>query len=102
VRLEVELTDAQLVAIAEKVAEINGDREERWLSQMELAQHFGCSVRTVLTWQKQGMPHITVGSHPRYRASEVEAWLNGRNGAAPRKRPAPGHRKDGSDASQAA
>jgi transposase len=80
VRLEVELTDAQLKAIAQKVAEINGDREERWLSQKELAQHFGCSVRTVFTWQKQGMPHIMVGSHPRYRASEGEAWLARQSG----------------------
>jgi hypothetical protein len=98
VRFELELSEAQFAALAERVAEHLAVRKERWLSQKELSQHFGCSVRTVLTWQKQGMPHITAGSHPRYRASECEAWLarqsGGRvkpiaNGAAPRKRPAP-------------
>jgi excisionase family DNA binding protein len=78
VRLEIELTDAQLAAIAERVAELVTNGPERWLSQKELAEHFGCSVRTVLTWQKQGLPCLRVGSHPRFKASTCETWLSGR------------------------
>jgi hypothetical protein len=62
VKLEIELTDAQLDAIAARIA----DRvpHERWLSQRELAEHFGCSVRTVSSYTRAGMPHLMVGSHP--------------------------------------
>ena len=71
-RLEVELTDAQLEAIAERVAELVR-ADERWLSQKELADHLGCSVRTVSNYHRAGLPHLMVGSHPRYRASECGA-----------------------------
>jgi hypothetical protein len=81
VKLELELTDEQLSAIAERVAELVVT-QERWLSQKELAEHFGCSVRTVSNYQRAGMPHLMIGSHPRYRASEVEAWLTARGGHA--------------------
>jgi excisionase family DNA binding protein len=74
VKLELLLTDEQLSAIAERVAELV-KAEERWLSQKELAEHLGCSVRTVSNYHRAGMPHLMVGSHPRYRASEVEVWL---------------------------
>jgi excisionase family DNA binding protein len=113
VRLEIELTEAQLASIAERVAELVSTAPEKWLSQKELAEHFGCSIRTVSTWQKAGMPCLRVGSHPRFKASECEAWLTAKggraydgagssNGPAPLPRPGPGHRKDGSDAKKAA
>jgi hypothetical protein len=108
VKLEVELSDAQLAAVAERVAELVREREERWLSQKELARHLGCSVRTVSSYHRAGMPHLPVGSHPRYRASECEAWLRERagggriapatNGPAPLQRPGPGHQEVGPDA----
>jgi hypothetical protein len=65
VRLEVELSDAQLEAIAERVAELVSNGPERWLSQKELAAHFGCSVRTVSNYHRAGMPHLMIGAHPR-------------------------------------
>jgi excisionase family DNA binding protein len=80
VKLELELTDEQLLAIAERVAELVSNGPERWLTPRELADHLGCSVRTVSNYQRAGMPHQMVGSHPRYRASEVEAWLASRHG----------------------
>ena len=103
-----------LEVLAARAAEILAERTEpeRWLSQKELAAHFGCSVRTILTYQNAGMPHLMIGSHPRFKASECEAWLRARagrgrlepttNGAASPAGPAPGHRKDGSDAKQQA
>jgi hypothetical protein len=113
VRLEIELTDAQLEAIAERVADLVRSEPERWLSQNELADHLGCSVRTISNYHRAGMPHLMLGSHPRYRASDCEAWLTARggraydgagssNGPAPLPRPGPGHRKVGSDAKQEA
>jgi hypothetical protein len=84
VRFELELTDEQLEAIAERVAGLVPAPTERWLSQRELAEHFGCSVRTILTYQKAGMPHLMIGSHPRFKASECEAWLDSRNGSVGR------------------
>jgi excisionase family DNA binding protein len=82
VKLEVELTDAQVAAIAERVAELVVAREERWLSPKELAAHLGCSVRTILNYQRAGMPHLMVGSHPRFKASDCEVWLTARSGRA--------------------
>jgi phage terminase Nu1 subunit (DNA packaging protein) len=74
VKLELELSDEQLSAIAARVAELV-KAGERWLTQRELADHLGCSVRQLSNYQRAGMPCLMVGSHPRYRASEVETWL---------------------------
>jgi hypothetical protein len=68
--------------IAKRAAELVQQEPERWLSQKELAAHFGCSIRTVSNYHRAGMPHIMVGSHPRYRASECEAFLTARSGRA--------------------
>jgi excisionase family DNA binding protein len=113
VKLELELTDEQLAELAEQVATLVRSEAERWLSQKELAEHLGCSVRTVSNYQRAGMPCLKVGSHPRFKASDCEAWLTARdgraydgvgssNGPAPLPRPGPGHRKVGSDAKQEA
>jgi integrase len=77
-RLEIELTDAQLAAIAERVAMLVAAREERWFTQKELAAHLGCSARTILNYQRAGMPHLMVGTKPRFKASACEAWLTAR------------------------
>jgi excisionase family DNA binding protein len=79
-RLEIELTDAQLAAIAERVAMLVAAREERWFTQKELAAHLGCSARTILNYQRAGMPHLMVGTKPRFKASACEAWLTARGG----------------------
>jgi hypothetical protein len=112
VRLEVQLTDAQLAAIAERVAELVPSGPERWLSQKELAAHLGCSVRTILNYQRAGMPHLMGGSHPRFKASDCEVWLTARtgraydrvssNGPAPLPRPGPDQEESGPLGKQAA
>jgi hypothetical protein len=102
-RLPPELVDL----IAERVA---GQIAERWLSPSELAEHFGCSVRTVSTYTKAGMPHARHGTRPVYKATECDGWLRERsgggtlaaNGPAPLPRPGPGQREVGPDAKQAA
>jgi hypothetical protein len=91
-RLTIELTDEQLEAIAECVAELV-KAEQRWLTQRELADHLGCSVRTISNYHRAGMPHLMLGSHPRYRALDCEEWLTARSGraydGAPSNGPAP-------------
>jgi excisionase family DNA binding protein len=49
VRLEIELSDAQLEVIAERVAQIMADREpeERWLPTNEAAKYLGCHPVTL-------------------------------------------------------
>jgi excisionase family DNA binding protein len=81
-RLELQLSDEQVAALAEKVAELVPSGPERWLSPKELADHLGCSVRTVSNYQRAGMPCLRVGSHPRFKASKCEAWLTARGGRA--------------------
>jgi excisionase family DNA binding protein len=81
VKLELELSDEQLAAIATRVAELV-KVDERWLTQRELADHLGCSVRTISNYQRAGMPSVRVGSHPRFRASDCEEWLTARSGRA--------------------
>lgn len=48
---------------------------EPWLSKRQLAQHLGFSERWVELRVKAGMPHKRFGGRLRFRASEVEAWL---------------------------
>jgi excisionase family DNA binding protein len=48
---------------------------EPWLSKRQLAQHLGFSGRWVELRVKAGMPHKRFGGRLRFRASEVEAWL---------------------------
>jgi excisionase family DNA binding protein len=73
--LTISLGDELIEAIATRAADLVHARPERWLTPKELAEHFGCSVRTVSNYHRAGMPHLMIGSKPRYRASDVEAWL---------------------------
>jgi excisionase family DNA binding protein len=50
---------------------------EPWLSRRRLAEHLKVSERTLQRWQADGMPSIARGRTVRYRASAVEAWLEG-------------------------
>ena len=47
------------------------------MSRKRLADHFEVSERTIQRWQAEGMPCIGRGHTIRYRASAVEAWLEG-------------------------
>lgn len=56
---------------------------ESLLSPQGLADHLGVPVQTVYEWRKarsktDGPPSFLVGGRPRYRLSEVEAWLESR------------------------
>jgi len=52
--------------------------ESEWLSPEDLATSLKIPVRTTYAWRQRnyGPPAIRVGKHIRYRASDVEAWLD--------------------------
>jgi hypothetical protein len=51
------------------------DRFEPWLDRKALAEHLGCSVRSVELRMAEGMPCWRVMGRVKFRASEVEPWL---------------------------
>lgn len=53
---------------------------EPWLDKRGVAQHFSCSVRSIEGAMTRGLPYATIFGRPKFRASEVEAWLE-RHGA---------------------
>ncbi len=51
---------------------------ERLLTARELADVLGMAPATVLDWHEAGrIPSFKIGTAVRFRASEVEAWLDG-------------------------
>lgn len=52
---------------------------EPWLDKKGLARHLACSVRSIEFAIVDGMPHTVIFGRVKFRASEVEAWLE-RNG----------------------
>jgi hypothetical protein len=48
---------------------------EPWLDRQGLAEHLGCSVRSVELRMAEGMPAWKVMGRVKFRVSEVEPWL---------------------------
>ncbi len=48
---------------------------EPWLDKRGLAEHLACSVRWIERRMEQGLPHTHIAGRAKFRASEVEAWL---------------------------
>ena len=48
---------------------------ERWLDKRGLAAHLACSVRSIEYALAEGLPHAVIFGRVKFRASEVEAWL---------------------------
>jgi excisionase family DNA binding protein len=52
---------------------------ERLLTQDEVAEHFGVSLRTVENWRQRGvMPFIRIGKIVRIKASDLERLIESR------------------------
>jgi hypothetical protein len=54
------------------------DYPEPWLDRKALAEHLGCSVRSVELRMAEGMPCWRVMGRVKFRISEVEPWLEER------------------------
>jgi predicted DNA-binding transcriptional regulator AlpA len=48
---------------------------EPWLTKQQVAQRLGLTPRSINNRMNDGMPHVHVGGRPRFKWSEVEAWL---------------------------
>jgi len=46
-----------------------------WLDKRGLAQHLACSTRTIEIAVTEGMPHAVIFGRLKFRADEVETWL---------------------------
>jgi excisionase family DNA binding protein len=52
----------------------------RLLRARDVADMLGFSAATIVDWAEQGrIPHFKVGRAPRFRESEIEAWLEERH-----------------------
>jgi excisionase family DNA binding protein len=54
--------------------------EETLMSERELARYLNLHLRTVQKWRAEGKgpPVLWAGNRPRYRRSDVDAWLQRR------------------------
>ena len=49
---------------------------ERWLSLEEIANHLGVSKETIRSWfRKETIPYHRVGRLYKFKASEVDKWV---------------------------
>ena len=48
---------------------------ERWLDRQGLARHFVCSLPMIDSAIRDGMPYTEIFGRKKFRASEVESWL---------------------------
>jgi hypothetical protein len=48
---------------------------ERWLDKRGLADHLGCGIRWIEMRVVEGMPSAMIAGRRKFRASEVEEWL---------------------------
>jgi excisionase family DNA binding protein len=55
---------------------------EQLMTTVELAEYLEIPIATLYGWRtkREGPPAIKVGRHLRYRASDVERWLETRSG----------------------
>lgn len=53
---------------------------ERMITIEEFAEALGISVRTAYSWNSQGVGprYVKVGKHCRFRAADIEKWLESR------------------------
>lgn len=51
-------------------------KPERWLSVEEIAKHLGVSKETIYRWvEKQKIPAHKVGRQWKFKATEVDKWI---------------------------
>jgi hypothetical protein len=46
-----------------------------WLDKRSIAEHLGCSIRSINYAINDGMPHAIIFGRAKFQAAEVEAWL---------------------------
>lgn len=71
--------------------------DDRWRSVQEIAEYLGVSADSVYRWVEQrGLPVHRIGRLFRFKCSEVDEWVRGRdedNGDAAPEKPRAGRKK---------
>jgi hypothetical protein len=70
--VSLELPEAVLEAIAERVAE---KVRPRWAELEGTAEHFQVPVRRVRDWRERGMPAKRIGRRLLFNLPECEEWI---------------------------
>ena len=72
------MTEHEAAMIARLVAELIRP-EEPYLDKAGIAEYLKCSTRTVeLAMRDDGLPYETLFGRSKFKASRVQAWVNGR------------------------
>ena len=50
--------------------------------EADIAKHFGCSTRAIELAMREGLPYRVFFGRSKFRASEVQAWLDERDNDA--------------------
>ena len=48
---------------------------EPWLDKKRLEEYLACSERWIVDRMREGMPHAKIAGRIKFKASEVEPWL---------------------------
>jgi transposase len=48
---------------------------EPYLDKREIAEHYGCSVRTVNEWLRRGAPSAMIAGRRKFRLGKLDPWL---------------------------
>ena len=70
------VTENEIELVARRVADLIRP-EEPWMSKNDVAAHFACSTRSIELAMRDGLPHRPLFGRSKFRASEVQAWLDG-------------------------
>jgi excisionase family DNA binding protein len=66
---------AASAVIADLREELERPRTPELMTKHELAEYLRCDVSKVNRYMKEGLPFEMFGSHPRFRKSDIDAWL---------------------------
>lgn len=83
-KMLVTMTTDELEALVERAAakalskQHPAQDQPRYVDVKALATHFDVHRTTVITWVKEGCPHLQRGKVVRFELAAVEAWMRGR------------------------
>jgi excisionase family DNA binding protein len=71
------ITDAVKLAAAELRDELERSRTPELMDKGLLTKYLRCHISSINRFMKNGMPFEMLGEHPRFRKSDIDAWLKG-------------------------
>jgi hypothetical protein len=65
-------------AVQDAVSELEPQPRPALLNRQQLGRELGCSAPTITRLMRDGMPHVVLGTVPRYELDAVLRWLRER------------------------